>query len=78
VTVTYNEINIGDILIADSEDKTYRYKVTHKNDASRTVTVQTVEKYDHNLQRHFSHIGGAYTVFPENFCRKVQKKAVVL
>lgn len=76
--MTYDEINIGDILIADSEDKTYRYKVAHKNDKSRTVTVQTVEEYNPRSRRHVPHIGGAYTVFPENFCRKVQKKAVVL
>jgi len=76
--VTYGEINIGDILIADSEDRTFRYKVTHKNDRARMVTVQTIEEYDRNLQRHVPYIGGAYSVFAEDFCGKIQKKAVVL
>ena len=78
VTVTYDEINIGDILIANPFDKTYRYKVTRKNDRSHRVTVHTVEEYDANLQRHVPCIGGVYTVLPENFCRKIQKRAVVL
>lgn len=76
--MTYDEINIGDILIADSEDKSFRYKVTHKCDNSHTVTVQTIEEYDYNLQRHVPHIGGAWTVFATSFCGKIQKKAVVL
>ena len=76
--MTYDEINIGDILISSTDDKTYRYKVTRKNDCSRNVTVHVVEEYDTNLHRHVPYIGGVYTVLPENFCRKIQKKAVVL
>ena len=78
MTVTYDEINIGDILIASPYDKTYRYKVTRKNDRSRSVTVHIVEEYSANLQRHVPYIGGVYTVLPETFCRKIQKRAVVL
>ena len=76
--MTYDEINIGDILIASPGDKTYRYKVTRKNDRSRSVTVHIVEEYDSNLQRHVPRIGGVYTVLPGNFCRKIQRRAVVL
>ena len=83
--MTYDEINIGDILIASPYDKTYRYKVTRKNDRSHSVTVHIVEEYDANLQRHVPCIGGVYTVLPENFSvlpenfyRKIQKRAVVL
>ena len=76
--MTYDEINIGDILIASPYDKTYRYKVTRKNDCSHSVTVHIVEEYIASLQRHAPCIGGAYTVLPENFCRKIQKRAVVL
>lgn len=76
--MTYDEINIGDILIASPNDKTYRYKVTRKNDRSRNVTVHIVEEYDANLQRHVPCICGVYTVQAENFCRKIQKRAVVL
>lgn len=78
MTVTYDEINIGDILIASPYDKTYRYKVTRKNDRSRSVTVHIVEEYSANLQRHVSYIDGVYTALPENFYRKIQKRAVVL
>ena len=78
MTVTYDEINIGDILIASPDDKTYRYKVTRKNDRSRSVTVHIVEEYNASLQRHVPCICGVYTVLPENFCRKIQKRAVVL
>lgn len=78
MTVTYDEINIGDILIASPDDKTYRYKVTRKDDRSHSVAVYVVEEYDANLKRHVPHIGGVYTVLPENFCRKIQKRAVVL
>ena len=78
MTVTYDEINIGDILIASPDDKTYRYKVTRKNDLSHSVTVHIVEEYDTNLQRHVQCIGGVYTVHEENFCRNIQKRAVVL
>lgn len=76
--MTYDEINIGDILIASPDDKTYRYKVTRKNDRSHSVTVHIVEEYSVNLQRHVPCIGGVYTVQAENFCRKIQKRAVVL
>lgn len=76
--MTYEEINIGDILIASPDDKTYRYKVTRKNDRSRSVTVHIVEEYDANLRRHVPCICGVYTVQAENFCRKIQKRAVVL
>ena len=76
--MTYDEINIGDILIASPGDKTYRYKVTRKNDHSHSVTVHTVEEYDANLKRHVPCICNVYTVLPENFCRKIQKRAVVL
>ena len=76
--MTYDEINIGDILIASPYDKTYRYKVTRKNDRSHRVTVHIVEEYDANLRRHVPCIGGVYTVLPENFCRKIKKRAVVL
>ena len=76
--MTYDEINIGDILIASPYDKTYRYKVTRKNDHSHSVTVYIVEEYDANLQRHVPRIGGVYTVLPGNFCRKIQRRAVVL
>ena len=76
--MTYDEINIGDILIASPDDKTYRYKVTRKNDRSRSVTVHIVEEYSANLQRHVPCIYGVYTVQAENFCGKIQKKAVVL
>lgn len=76
--MTYEEIKIGDILIASPDDKTYRYKVTRKNDRSHSVTVHGVEEYDTNLQRHVPYIGSVYTVLPENFCGKIQKKAVVL
>lgn len=76
--MTYDEINIGDILIASPDDKTYRYKVTRKDDRSHSVAVYVVEEYDTNLKRHVSYIGGVYTVLPENFCRKIQKRAVVL
>ena len=76
--MTYDEINIGDVLIANPFDKTYRYKVTRKNDHSHSVTVHTVEEYDANLQRHVPCICNVYTVLPENFCRKIQKRAVVL
>lgn len=76
--MTYEEINIGDILIASPGDKTYRYKVTRKNDRSRSVTVHVVEEYDANLQRHVPCICAVYTVLPENFCRKIRKRAVVL
>lgn len=76
--MTYEEISIGDILIASPDDKTYRYKVTRKNDRSRSVTVHIVEEYSANLQRHVPCICGVYTVLPENFCRKIQKRAVVL
>ena len=78
MTVTYDEINIGDILIASPGDKTYRYKVTRKNDCSHRVTVHIVEEYDATLQRHVPRIGNVYTVLPENFCRKIQRRAVVL
>ena len=78
MTVTYDEINIGDILIASPYDKTYRYKVTRKNDRSHRVTVHIVEEYNANLQRHVPYIGGVYTVLPGNFYRKIQKRAVVL
>lgn len=78
MTVTYDEINIGDILIASPDDKTYRYKVTRKDDLSHSVSVYVVEEYSANLQRHVPCIGGVYTVLPENFCRKIQKRAVVL
>ena len=76
--MTYYEINIGDILIASPYDKTYRYKVTRKNDRSRSVTVHIVEEYSANLQRHVPCIGGVYTALSETFCRKIQKRAVVL
>lgn len=76
--MTFDEINIGDILIASPGDKTYRYKVTRKNDCSHNVTVHVVEEYDANLQRHVPYIGGVYTVLAENFCGKIRKKAVVL
>ena len=76
--MTYDEFNIGDILIASPDDKTYRYKVTRKNVRSHIVTVHIVEEYDTNLQRHVPYIGGVYTVQAENFCRKIQKRAVVL
>lgn len=76
--MTYDEINIGDILIASPDDKTYRYKVTRKDDCSHSVAVYVVEEYSANLQRHVPRIGGVYTVLPENFCRKIQKRAVVL
>lgn len=76
--MTYDEINIGDILIASPDDKTYRYKVTRKNDRLRSVTVHIVEEYDANLQRHVQCIGGVYTVFPGDFYRKIKKRAVVL
>ena len=76
--MTYDEINIGDILIASPYDKTYRYKVTRKNDCLHSVTVHIVEEYDANFQRHVPCIGGVYTVLPGNFCRKIQKRAVVL
>ena len=76
--MTYDEINIGDVLIGDPDDKMYRYKVTRKNDLSHSVTVHIVEEYDANLQRHVPCIGGVYTVLPENFYRKIQKRAVVL
>lgn len=76
--MTYDEINIGDILIASPGDKTYRYKVTRKNDLSHSVTVHIVEEYDANLHRHVPRIGGVHTVLPGNFCRKIQKRAVVL
>lgn len=76
--MTYDEINIGDILIASPGDKTYRYKVTRKNDRSRSVTVRIVEEYDANLQRHVPCICVVYTVQAENFCGKIQKRAVIL
>ena len=76
--MTYDEINIGDILIASPDDKTYSYKVTRKNDRSHSVTVHIVEEYDTNLQRHVQCIGGVFTVVPVNFYRKIQKRAGVL
>lgn len=76
--MTYDEINIDNILISNPCDKTYRYKVTRKNDRSRSVTVHIVEEYNASLQRHVPCICGVYTVQAENFCRKIQKRAVVL
>lgn len=77
--MTYDEINIGDILIASPDDKTYRYKVTRKNDRSRNVTVHIVEEYDSNLRHHIPYTSyGTYTVPVENFCMKIRRKAVVL
>ncbi len=77
--MTYEEINVGDILICSPDDKTYRYKVTRKNDRLRHVTVHIVEEYDSNLQRHVPRISyGVYAVPAEDFCGKIQKKAVVI
>lgn len=77
--MTYEEINIGDILIASPDDKTYRYKVTRKNDRSRNVTVYIVEEYDSNLRCHIPYTSyGTYTVPAEDFCMKIRRKAVVL